>query len=211
MMSNEPTGRPERTTANTSPMGSAVAIAIAIGAVILGFLVLRSIRNDTPDAGSGSSASSSTVASADSSTTLTQPTQTTAFVDTLVGTEVQVSNNAGVAKAAGGMSTILEVEGFSLADPTNGSTTTETVTKILFDSSIPAAQNVAFTVARKIGVSTVTPIDAGAAVPTVDGTLPTGVGVLVVLGTDKAGKTLAEMTGTGAVNTTTSNPPTPDT
>lgn len=208
-MSNEPTGRPERTTANTSPMGSAVAIAIAIGAVVVGFLVLNSIRNDTPDSGSATEAAASTTVVDDgSSTTQPGPTSTT-FVDTFVGTEVQVSNNASVAKAAGNLSTILEGQGFTLAEPVNGSTSSETVTKILFVSTDPAAQNVATTVARKLNVATLTPIEAGATVPTEAGTLPDGVGVLVVLGTDKAGKTLAEMTGTGAVNTSTSNPATP--
>lgn len=209
-MSNEPTGRPERTTANTSPMGSAVAIAIAIGAVVVGFLVLNSIRNDTPDAGSSADTTAPTqIVDDGSSTTQPGPTSTT-FVDTFVGTEVQVSNNASVAKAAGSLSTILEGEGFTLADPVNGSTSSETVTKILFVSTDPAAQNVATTVARKLNVATLTPIDAGATVPTEDGTLPEGVGVLVVLGKDIAGKTLAEISGTGAVNSSTSTPATPE-
>jgi len=45
-MSNEQPSRPRRSGSSASPMGSTLAIIIAIAAVVVGFLILKNIRSD---------------------------------------------------------------------------------------------------------------------------------------------------------------------
>ena len=45
-MSNEQPSRPRRSGSSASPMGSTLAIVIAIAAVVVGFLILKKIRSD---------------------------------------------------------------------------------------------------------------------------------------------------------------------
>jgi hypothetical protein len=198
-MSTEQPGRPERTTTNASPMGSAVAIVIAIAAVIAGFLILQNIRDtDGSDAGSGANATTTTVGGGTSSSVVPD---TTVFVPQKTGTKVQVANSAGVAKAAGTMTTILESQGFDMAEAIDGTVSDLAVTKVLYVAADPNAQTVALTLASLIGVAEIEP--AGATVDTKEGTLPAGTGVLVLLGQDKAGKTLEQIQGGGTTDTTT--------
>jgi hypothetical protein len=198
-MSTEQPGRPERTTTNASPMGSAVAIAIALAAVIAGFLILKNIRDtDGSDAGSGAGNTTTTVGSGTSSTLVPD---TTVFVPQKTGTKVQVANAAGVAKAAGTLTTILESQGFDMAAATNGKADDLAVTKVLYVAADSNAQKVALTLASLIGVAEIEP--AGATVDTEGGTLPAGTGVLVLLGKDKAGKTLEQIQGGGTTDTST--------
>ena len=50
-MSNEqPSRPPKRSGSGASPMGSTLAIVIAIAAVVVGFLILKNIRSDDNDA-----------------------------------------------------------------------------------------------------------------------------------------------------------------
>ena len=49
-MSNEqPSRPPKRSGSGASPMGSTLAIVIAIAAVVVGFLILKNIRSDDDD------------------------------------------------------------------------------------------------------------------------------------------------------------------
>lgn len=197
-MSTEQPGRPERTTTNASPMGSAVAIAIAIAAVIAGFFILQSIRDtDGSDAGSGSNTTTTVDGTAGSSSSVPD---TTVFVPQKTGTKVQVANSAGVAKAAGTMTTILTAQGFEMAEATNGTVSDLAVTKVLYLAADPNAEKVALTLASLIGVAQIEP--AGTTVDTKEGTLPAGTGVLLLLGQDKAGKTLEQIQGGGVTDTT---------
>lgn len=198
-MSTEQPGRPERTTTNASPMGSAVAIAIAIAAVIAGFFILENIRDtDGSDAGSGSNATTTTSTGTDTSSSSVP--DTTVFVPQKTGTRVQVANSAGVAKAAGTMTTILEAQGFEMAEATNGDVNDLKVTRVLYVAADPNAEKVALTLASLIGVAQIEP--AGTSVDTTEGSLPEGTGVLVLLGQDKAGKTLEQIQGGAATDTT---------
>jgi hypothetical protein len=97
------------------------------------------------------------------------------------------------------MSTILTSQGFEMAEPTNGTANDLKVTKVLYLATDPNAEKVALTLASLIGVAQIEP--AGTTVDTKEGTLPAGTGVLVLLGQDKAGKTLEQIQG-GTTDTT---------
>lgn len=202
-MSTEQPGRPDRTTANTSPMGSTIAIVVAIVAVLGGFLIMRSIR-DTDGSSSGTPATTIPTIDPGASTTVASAvTTTTAFVPTFVGTKVQVANSAKVGGAAKTLSTALAGQSFQMADPVDGTTELD-ITKVLYNPSDPAAAAVAQTVASVLRITE--PIEPAVdSLPTSAGTWPDGTGVLVLLGKDKAGKTLEQIAGGSTVgaNTTT--------
>ncbi|HEX6659898.1 MAG TPA: hypothetical protein VF065_17525, partial [Ilumatobacter sp.] len=71
---------------------------------------------------------------------------------------------------------------------------------VYFDPAVPNAEAVAGSVARSLGgVDSISPVAVPA--PTESGELG-GAGVLVMLGIDKAGKTLDELTGATTSDTT---------
>jgi LytR cell envelope-related transcriptional attenuator len=104
---------------------------------------------------------------------------------------VQVANSSHANGVAGVLTTALQGQGFTMGEPTNGATK-EPVTKIQYVSSDTAAQAVAQSVAQLMGVATIevmpTPVQLQ------DPTLLADNTVLVLLGDDKASKTLAQMT-----------------
>lgn len=202
-MSNEQPSRPRKSGSSASPMGSTLAIVIAIAAVVVGFLILKNINSDD---NKGSSATTPlTNAPIDTSQTITsQPTvftepTTTIFTPVTTGASVIVANSShqnGVAKT---LSTALQGNQFTMGEPTNGATK-ETVTRIQYKDGDPAAEAVARSVAALMGVATVeimpTPVSLQ------DPTLLGAATVLVLLGDDKAGKTLAQMTAPADTSTT---------
>jgi len=50
MTNEQPSRPPKRSGSGASPMGSTLAIVIAIAAVVVGFLILKNIRSDDNDA-----------------------------------------------------------------------------------------------------------------------------------------------------------------
>ena|SRR5919205_1413375 len=203
-MSNEqPSRPPRRSGSSASPMGSTLAIVIAVAAVVVGFLILKNIRND--DNGDGTSATTlPAVTTVDPLTTTTAAPlvttpQATVFTPTTTGATVLVANSShqnGVAKT---LSTALQGNQFTMGTPTNGATK-EAVTKIQYAEGNTAAQAVAQSVAQLMGVASIeampTPVALADPAALGDAT------VLVLLGDDKAGKTLAQMTGAAPVDTT---------
>jgi hypothetical protein len=200
-MSTEQPSRPRKSGSSASPMGSTLAIVIAIAAVVVGFLILKNIRNN------GSSSTDSTLPAASStldpqstSSTLSPlplETSTTAFTPTTQGATVLVANSShqnGVAKT---LSTALQGQGFTMGVPANGATK-EAATKIQYKDADPAAQAVAQSLAALMAV----PSTAVEVMPTpvllADPAALADATVLVLLGDDKAGKTLAQMTGAAA-------------
>jgi hypothetical protein len=175
-------------------MGSTLAIVIAIAAVVVGFLILKNIRSDDDDNTSATTTSptSSTIDPLTSPTTpLPTEPQVTVFTPTTTGATVLVANSShqnGVAKT---LSTALQGNQFTMGEPTNGATK-EAVTRIQYVDGDVAAEAVARSVAALMGVATVeimpTPVSLQ------DPTLLGAATVLVLLGDDKAGKTLAQMT-----------------
>ena len=194
-MSNEqPSRPPRRSGSGASPMGSTLAIVIAIAAVVVGFLILKNIRSDDDD----STSATTTTPTSSTIDPLTSPTnplptepQVTVFTPTTTGATVLVANSShqnGVAKT---LTTALQGNQFTMGEPTNGATK-EAATRIQYVDGDVAAEAVARSVAALMGVATVeimpTPVSLQ------DPTLLGAATVLVLLGDDKAGKTLAQMT-----------------
>jgi len=194
-MSNEqPSRPPKRSGSGASPMGSTLAIVIAIAAVIVGFLILKNIRSDNGD--STQSATTPVATTIDPSlTTSVAPLPTeppvTVFTPTTQGAKVQVANSSHANGVAGVLSTALQGKGFTMGEPTNGATK-EAVTKVQYVSGDTAAQAVAQSVAQLMGVATIEVIPTPPQLQ--DPSLLADNTVLVLLGDDKAGKTLDQMT-----------------
>ncbi len=200
-MSNEQPSRPRKSGSSASPMGSTLAIVIAIAAVVVGFLILKNIRSDK------TSTSPTTTQPATSNTTpqtnntsapvLTEPT-TTVFTPITAGALVIVANSShqnGVAKT---LSSALQGQNFTMGTPVTGSAK-EAATKIQYKSGDAVAQQVAQSIAVLMGVTAA--VDVIPTPPALKD--PTTLGdatVLVLLGDDKAGKTLAQMTGGAATS-----------
>ncbi|MGZ4766157.1 MAG: LytR C-terminal domain-containing protein [Ilumatobacteraceae bacterium] len=207
-MSNEQPSRPRKSGSSASPMGSTLAIVIAIAAVVVGFLILKNIRSDSNK--TTSTTTQPTLPTQDTSST-TQPTlpaesTTTVFTPITTGALVIVANSShqnGVAKT---LSTALQGKGFTMGTPVNGSAKVA-ATKIQYKSGDTNAQAVAQSIAVLMGVAA--PIEV---MPTpVALSDPTALGdatVLVLLGDDKASKTLAQMGGASATPSSGSTPTT---
>jgi hypothetical protein len=200
MSSEVPEGAAPTPGRRSSRTDGGAPVSGAIVAVVAGFLILRSIDDDggTPSAGDDTGVDEETD---DSTTTLasdtTLPAVTTTTEPPLVteGATVVVANVNGVNGSAGGMTRELEAVGYTMGTPTNGAEAEgqyET-TVIYFDPAVVAAEAVAGSVGRSLGgVDTISPVATPA--PTADGEL-NGAGVLVMLGNDKAGSTIAELSG----------------
>jgi LytR cell envelope-related transcriptional attenuator len=192
-MSNEQPSRPRRSGSNASPMGSTLAIVIAIAAVVIGFLILNKIR------GSDSKAAPATTTSTTLDPNLVIPPPvltnpgppTTVFTTT--GATVIVANSSKQDKVAKKLSTALAGKNFTMADPTTGSGKLD-VSVVQYKEGDNAALAVAQSVAVTMGLdpATVTVIPTP---PLLKDTAALGTNtVLVLLGNDRAGKTLDQMT-----------------
>ena len=199
-MSNEQPSRPRRSGSGASPMGSTLAIVIAIAAVVVGFLILKNIRSDD----SSTASTQPPVTTPDSAVSNTFPitpieTQPPVFTPQTTGAKVLVVNSSHANGAAGQLTTALQGNQFTMGTPTNGSTK-EAVTKIQYLTGDVNAQAVAASVAALMGVATTepmpTPVQLADPATLLDNT------VLVLLGDDKAGKTLAQMVEPASATTT---------
>lgn len=209
-MSNEQPTR-QRSTGPSSPIGSTVAIVVAVVAVVAGFLILRSIRE--PD-------SASVVDQTTTTTTATLPTDTTVAPSTTLpplvteGSKVQVVNATTQNGVAGAMSDQLEALGYVMAEPTNLADGVEKfeTTQVLYNADVPASQAVAESVARSMGVTDVQakalPLDTQSG-----DWADADTNVLVMLGADLAGKTLPDPNApaTGEDPSTPTDPTVPTT
>lgn len=190
-----------------APASGALAIVLALVAVLAGFFVLRSITDGGDDAGGldfGTDDAATVVGDADAGEeTATEstvaPASTTSTVPPIVtaGATVVVANANGLSGSAGAMSDALQLgPGYDMGTPTNASSATPDLeeTVIYYDTTVPAAQVVAESVGRSLGgVGTIEPLPEN--IPTSDGTTNGGQ-VLVMLGLDKANKTLEELNPT---------------
>jgi hypothetical protein len=195
---------PRRTTRVSdggAPVSGALAIVLAVVAVVAGFLILRSISDGGEQAADFPGSGSATAGSSDSQDVAPQTTDpiatlpTTTTLPTLVktGASVIVANANGVGGSASSMSRALATDGFTMIDAVNSAVTIGDidVSVIYFEPSLPAAEVVANSLATVLGgVETIAPMPETP--PTRDGTL-NGASVLLMLGNDKAGKTLAEL------------------
>lgn len=195
-MTNDQTGRTPRQTSGGSPAASTIMIVVTIVAVVLGFFILKKIRDD-----GGTSALPPSATSPSKSTTTSAPgqvegTTTTIATDVKTGAKVQVANGSSSQGVAGKLSKDLQTNGFQTGKATNATGASLAVTVVYYDPANPSGKPVADTVARSLGGVAVEPLPA--AIPIQGGALDTGVGVLIMLGNDKAGKTIAEMSGATA-------------
>jgi hypothetical protein len=214
--------RTPRVSDGGAPVSGALAIVLAIVAVVAGFLILRAISDEganTADFPDPSGTSGDTDGSDDGTTDTTDPgssipnqsTTTTLPPLVKVGASIVVANANGQGGTAGSMSRAIATDGFTTVDPTDASSTISALDKsvIYFDPDVAAAEDVANSLARVLGgVDSIAPMPDTP--PTKDGTLNGG-NVLLMLGLDKANKTLAELApaeaATGDVVTVT-NPDT---
>ncbi|MGB8860987.1 MAG: LytR C-terminal domain-containing protein [Ilumatobacteraceae bacterium] len=210
-MSNDNAGRTGRTarpgrTNGSAPMGSTVAIIVTGIALVLGFLILRKVNdNDTSGGGTAKPNTETTLPVASTIdpalTTVAPITTPPTTVLTLVttGTKVQVANASTVDGAAGKMSTALGAKAFEMAEAVSASEKLE-VSKVLYNADDPAAQPVAASLAALLGNLEIAA--QGIPVPVASGTWAEGSGVVLMLGNDYAGKTLAEISGAPTTGTT---------
>ena len=194
-MSNEqPSRPPKRSGSGASPMGSTLAIVIAIAAVVVGFLILKNIRSDDKGTAATTLPAATTVDPLTATTLPPLPTepQVTVFTPQTTGAKVLVVNSSHQNKVAATLSTALAGNQFVMGEPTNGATK-EPITKIQYLDGDVQAQAVAQSVAQLMGVASIEIIPTP--VQLADPTLLADNTVVVLLGDDKAGKTLAQMTG----------------
>ncbi len=193
MSSEQPLSERPSGGSGASPVGSTAAIIIAVLAVVGGFLILRSLRDDSGTASTGTTMAPTTAVATTAAPTTAPPTTIPVVKE---GATVVVANASGVNGAAGQLTTALEGDGYTMAKATNATSKTE-ITTVHYHPANPNALAVATTLAGTLGGAAVSEVPSQA--PIEGGALPTGVDVLVLLGSDKAGKTLAEM---GATATT---------
>ena len=172
-----------------SNVNSVLSIAVAVLAVLLGFFILRDLRNDTSVA---SPEAVQTDESATQETTVeTIPVDTTAAPVVLTAFKVQIANASGVSGSAGLLTTEMQGRGYIVQPAINKSEITpkQTVTVVyyLLGSEAPAAQ-----VARELGGVATSPMPTP--IPTETGSLGEA-SVLILLGTDVAGKPLSILAG----------------
>jgi hypothetical protein len=200
-----------------APVSGALAIVLAVVAVVAGFFILRSISGDDKNqfdlqsAGTGAPDDDASDAVATTAPSSVVPTTLVPTTSTLVtqGATVVVANANGISGSAATMTEALEIgPGFTMGEATDASDATADLetTVIYYDPAQAAAQAVAESVNTALG--------GGATVLPLQGTPPVqsgdigGAGVLVMLGLDKANKTLEELnptTNTAPVEIT--NPP----
>ncbi len=176
-----------------TPVSGALTIVLAIIAVVAGVLILRSINDGTSTAQGTEITVPVTV---DPTATTVAPLATTPTLPPLVtiGASVMIANANGISGSAAEMERALASgPGFTMIDSVDAAATIDalSVTVIYFDPTIPGAQAVAESVARVLGgVESIAPLSGTAPV---DGGSWNGAGVIVMLGLDKANKTLAEL------------------
>jgi hypothetical protein len=203
-MSNEQPNRPKRSGSNASPMGSTLAIVIAIAAVVVGFLILKAIRSD--DGGAAATTTTPTTSTlplpAISATTISVAPIVTVFQPTVAGATVLVANSSGINKVAGQLTDVLKGQGFTMEAAADGAGKVK-ATVIQYADGDAAAQQVAQSVAVLMGVDPATMTVIPTPVLLKDPKKIGAATVVVLLGDDKAGKTLAQMVApAGTANST---------
>ena len=197
-----------------APVSGALAIALALVAVIAGFFILRSITDDgekTLDfpadeqtSSDGDQAvqpeNSDPGASSSVPSLVTEPTTPPIVTE---GASVLVANANGTGGSAGSMRDALELgPGFTMAGAVDASSSVGQLpaSVVYYVTDVPAAQQVAESLVTVLGGDIAAEPMPATGPPTTSGGLD-GAGVLLMLGTDKAGKTLAELNPETATGT----------
>lgn len=182
-----------------SPVGSVLSIVLAVVAVVLGYLILRDLTDDSA-AGSGglddlvTQVSEAPDNSFDVDVPVSDATTTTTTIPFFTdGATVVVANGNSQGGSAGRMTEALAAANFIVGDPTNASSTAD-ASVVYYDPSVTAAKDVADSVALALGGIEVLTVTTPA--PTVDGTMGEA-SVLLVLGNDQVDRPL-DVPGTSA-------------
>ncbi len=166
-----------------SSINSTMSIVIAVVAVLLGFLILRDIRGGSTSAPAANDAATTDTVVAD-----TVPVETTVAVTIpLTAFKIQIANASKVAGSAGQLTTELQGRGYIVQPAMNTSAPTpkQTATVVYY---LPGSEAQAALVAAELG---------GVATAIMPAPIPTETGklgeasILILLGTDVAGKPLA--------------------
>ncbi|MCU1400438.1 MAG: hypothetical protein JWN62_3547 [Acidimicrobiales bacterium] len=229
MSNDQPSRRPPAKSAGGgAPMGSTISIVIAVVAVVVGFLILRNINDDGSSAG-GALPSGPVITTPSDVTTIPGITDTTAttavpVVSTPATTplvftpgKVVVANASGVGGAAKSATKALTTAGWTMGDPTDAFGAAKKIDKTIVYYE-PGGEQVAASVAQAFSTPTAVVVSAPmpAPIPVVNATIGDAT-VLVMLGTDLAGKALpllappettlpATTLPTAAVGTSTTGP-----
>lgn len=175
--------RPRREpVSRSSSINSTMSIVVAVVAVLLGFLILRDIRGGSTTAPAADGGETTTTVSdtvpVESSVPVTIPL--TAF-------KIQVANASKVSGSAGQLTTELQGRGYIVQPAVNSSEITpkQTATVVYY---LPGSEVQAAQVAAELGgvATAIMP----APIPTEGGKLGEA-SILILLGTDVAGKPLA--------------------
>ena len=197
------TARPPSRSSSSAPMGSTVAIVVTAIAVLLAFFILRKVNDSgtTSVVDPGTIATTATTLPGDTSqTTIPQVTETTTGI-VKSGTSIQVVNCSNQEGVARNLSNALAAEGFTMVGADTG-TIDLPVTKIIYNPDDPLALPVAQTLSVLLANAVIE--SSGPVVPTLTtGTWAPGSSVIVLLGDDLAGKTLAQIGGAETTGTTT--------
>ena len=203
-------GRSPRLGDARSPVGSTLSVVLAVVAVVAGFLILRELTDDdgggaaTPIGGpENTQVENTTVGTAGPSTTNAlgaATTTTTASGRTLAGATIAVVNVSGQGGSALAMSSALETAGYlGVVGPGDGTGAQQDTSSVYYVATDPAAQAVAASIAADLGGVPTAAMPAPR--PASGGDTDTAT-VLLMLGTDAAGKSLSELSGAAAVATT---------
>jgi hypothetical protein len=185
----------------SSPSTGTLGVAVAVVALVLGFLILRDVRGDggssivTPTNPSGTTDPNGTV---DPSAPTTLP----AF--SINGFKIQVANASGLAGSAGDMTTKLQDQGYVVQVAMNvaAGTAKRMKTGVFYLAGCEAAsQNVAAVLGGNVEVAAMPqpiPVETGSVGEAC---------ILVLLGTDLANKPLAGVVGGGGGSAATTTVP----
>ena len=192
---NESTGRGGRGGANGVSVSTTLSVIVAAIAVLLGFLILRDVNRDRDDVSAPTTTEAAIVDPTGESSVA--PAETTTLPRS--GFKVLVANASGVTGSAGQMSTALQSEQFIVSQPINADVTygKQSVTVVFY---VPGYEAGATAVAEILGGIQIQPVATPA--PVEGGSLGEAQ-VLVMLGTDLAGKLLPGALPAAPVDTTT--------
>lgn len=191
----------------SAPAGNNVTFAtvVAVVALVLGFLVLRSVNAGGVATGGSSNNGNGNGNKPDTTSTTVDPTATTVAPLVLTSFKIQVANASGVAGSAGKLTTDLQGMGYVVQTALNAApgTPKRAKTGVFYGPGCEsAAKNVATTLSNTMGSAPETgalPVP----IPLETGTMREAC-VLIMLGTDLAGKSLVGApTGNGQVMVTT--------
>lgn len=178
----ETTGRKPRVGESGAPVGSVLSIVLAVVAVVIGFVILKQINDDSESAADGNGGGGLPAApNADGNgdnednqppdSTQPQATTTTepAFQPVFKGASVVVANGNGGPGAAGDMSDKLEALSFTMGEATDAANTDTAKSVVYYVDGNAKARAVAETVARSFGQKAVPVQKMPGQVPTSSG------------------------------------------